>query len=115
MVARAEENNPTERPITSLSPAPDASTTIDPTINLEIGNLHTFRDLIYLSKDIAKLAALPHIRKFLTDGFTPVDSAKWVKWLAHQMKIDSGYLRKVDKSGTLKLETWNLPRLSSPL
>ena len=101
----------TSLPAPPLSPAeaifsPDA---VPP--DIEIGNPHTFRDPIYSAKDRAKLAALPHVRKFLADGYTPPDVsvARWVKWLARQMKIDNGMLWKVDKSGTLKLQVLDSP------
>ena len=73
--------------------------------DVEVGNPHTLQDPIYSAKDRAKLAALPHVRRFLTEGFVPADAkvAHWVKWLAREMKLDNGIIWKVDKSRTLKL------------
>ena len=98
-------------PLTAL-PAPSVSPPDPSDGEIELGNPHTFHDPIYSAKARAKLVALPHVRRFLTDGFAPanVKVARWVKWLARQMKLDNDMLWKVDKSGTLKLQVLDSPR-----
>lgn len=94
--------------LTSLPPPPEADEPAEDGPSVEIGNPLTLTDPIYSSKDKAKMAALPHVRKFLVDGFIPTDAnamvRRWVKSFARQMTLDNGLLWKTDKSGTLKLQ-----------
>ena len=101
-------------PLTSPPAEPlSESSAEEPMGDIEIGNVLTFRDPIFLPKDRAKFAALPLVRRFIAEGVIPSDCptgiVRWVKWLGRQMSLDDGQLWKTSKSGTLQLKVLDSP------
>ena len=90
-------------PLTALPTPPDVLD-VDPA--LEVGNVHTFLDPCYSSKDRYKLRALPFLRAHFTSGALPCDPllAHWVRWLAKRLVYDdSSAIWKVEHALKLKV------------